>query len=185
MGNTNSERGHGGGHGERHRRDSEKAKEEHHSNILMDSSEDADLFHADDPKVRVKCCFTCSFLYHRLLLTLLFLYNLLSPVGYYCLYRQTGPVSYYCINYCLVNFEQLMICYREKRLKWNGLKVSGPQECISSASVNVIILTGSWGSGVSRLATRSGVRHQMPFTKSANNVPMDWRRTGGLPVWFI
>ncbi|XP_041957399.1 5'-AMP-activated protein kinase subunit beta-1b [Alosa sapidissima] len=53
MGNTTSERGHGhghgGGHGERHR-DSSKGKEEHRSSILMDSNEDTDLFHADDPK---------------------------------------------------------------------------------------------------------------------------------------
>lgn len=50
MGNTASERVHGWGHGDRHRRDSPKAKEDHRSNILIDSSEDADLFHADDPK---------------------------------------------------------------------------------------------------------------------------------------
>lgn len=50
MGNTASERVHGWGHGDRHRRDSPKAKEDNRSNILIDSSEDADLFHADDPK---------------------------------------------------------------------------------------------------------------------------------------
>lgn len=58
MGNTTSERGHhghghghghGGGHGERHRRDGPKAKEEHRTSILMDSTDDADMFH-DDPK---------------------------------------------------------------------------------------------------------------------------------------
>lgn len=61
MGNTTSERGHhghghgqghGGGHGERHRRDGPKAKEEHRTSILMDSTDDADMFH-DDPKVCV------------------------------------------------------------------------------------------------------------------------------------
>ena len=51
MGNTSSERA-GVGQGEKaHRRDSRGAKEGDRPKILMDSPEDADIFHGDDIKV--------------------------------------------------------------------------------------------------------------------------------------
>ncbi|KAG7480609.1 hypothetical protein MATL_G00057940 [Megalops atlanticus] len=54
MGNTSSERA-GMGQGEKaHRRDSRGAKEGDRPKILMDSSEDADIFHAEDIKAPVE-----------------------------------------------------------------------------------------------------------------------------------
>lgn len=52
MGNTSSERA-GMGQGEKtHRRDSRGAKEGDRPKILMDSPEDADIFHGEDMKAR-------------------------------------------------------------------------------------------------------------------------------------
>lgn len=50
MGNSNSDRS-GGGQGDRTYRDGQQGGKEARPNILMDSSEDADLFQRDDPKV--------------------------------------------------------------------------------------------------------------------------------------
>lgn len=63
MGNTSSERA-GMGHGEKaQRRDSRGTKEGERPKILMDSPEDADIFHGDDIKVKLYQINTCSFLY--------------------------------------------------------------------------------------------------------------------------
>lgn len=54
MGNTSSERA-AMGHGEKaQRRDSRGTKEGERPKILMDSPEDADIFHADDIKVKLQ-----------------------------------------------------------------------------------------------------------------------------------
>lgn len=53
MGNTSSERA-AMGHGEKaQRRDSRGTKEGERPKILMDSPEDADIFHGDDIKVKL------------------------------------------------------------------------------------------------------------------------------------
>lgn len=51
MGNSSSDRA-GGGQGERSDRDGQQGGKEARPNILMDSTEDGDLFNRDDPKVR-------------------------------------------------------------------------------------------------------------------------------------
>ena len=52
MGNTSSDRAVGGHGGEKtHRRDSRGAKDGDRPKILMDSPEDADIFHGEDIKV--------------------------------------------------------------------------------------------------------------------------------------
>ncbi len=50
MGNSSSDRS-GGGQGERSYRDGQQGGKEARPNILMDSTEDADLFQREDPKV--------------------------------------------------------------------------------------------------------------------------------------
>lgn len=52
MGNTSSERAAMGHHGEKARRDSRGPKDGERPKILMDSPEDADIFHGEDIKVR-------------------------------------------------------------------------------------------------------------------------------------
>lgn len=54
MGNSSSDRA-GGGQGERSYRDGQQGGKEARSNILMDSTEDADLFQREDAKVTGVC----------------------------------------------------------------------------------------------------------------------------------
>lgn len=61
MGNTSSERA-GMGHEKAHRRDSRGTKEGDRPKILMDSPEDADIFHGEDIKVCVLARIICSFM---------------------------------------------------------------------------------------------------------------------------
>ena len=58
MGNSSSDRAAAGGtHGDRAFRDGQQAGKEARGNLLLDSTDDGDLFQRDDLKVRVHTCF--------------------------------------------------------------------------------------------------------------------------------